>query len=185
MNRPVRRATDRDRSSTIDILRQAVASGQLSLQEFDDRSSRAWAAAATMDDLAGLIDDLQEPEPTSPSPAVPVAARKNTDVAFFGGTERAGHWLVGPRYFPIAVFGGIEIDLRYARFTGDSATSTCYAVFGGIDIIAPPGMTVVVRGHGVFGGFDVEGEPNSQTLSPTVYIEGLAFFGGVDVTFKP
>lgn len=46
-------------------------------------------------------------------------------------------------------------------------------------------MTVVVRGHGVFGGFDVEGEPNSQTLSPTVYIEGLAFFGGVDVTFKP
>jgi hypothetical protein len=59
------------------------------------------------------------------------------------------------------------------------------AIMGGLQVIVPPGVEVVVRGIGVMGGFehpdwDEPGEPGA----PRVIIGGFAFWGGVGVERK-
>jgi hypothetical protein len=56
---------------------------------------------------------------------------------------------------------------------------------GGMNIIVPPGVEVVVRGMGIMGGFDhresgVAGDPGA----PRVIVNGFAFWGGVGVERK-
>lgn len=177
---PDRRAGDKDRESTLAILRTAVDSGQLSVSEFDSRCSLA-CSATTMGELVSLVDDLQELEPSSASPVLDPG--RSTDLALFGGTVRSGVWACGKRYTPVAIFGGIDIDLRNVQLQTNPTVIYCVAAFGGIDIYAPRGMVVDVRGHGVFGGFDTDGEAAPSPDSPVVYVDGIALFGGVDVHF--
>jgi hypothetical protein len=59
------------------------------------------------------------------------------------------------------------------------------AIMGGMQIIVPPGVEVIVRGIGIMGGFDhreegVPGEPGA----PRVIVTGFAFWGGVGVERK-
>jgi hypothetical protein len=61
----------------------------------------------------------------------------------------------------------------------------CWAIMGGMNIVVPPGVEVVVRGIGIMGGFDhsedgVPGDPGA----PRVIVSGFAFWGGVGVERK-
>lgn len=51
------RASDHDRESTVEVLREAYTAGRLDLDEFDERTSAAYASK-TWDDLRGLTTDL-------------------------------------------------------------------------------------------------------------------------------
>jgi hypothetical protein len=51
------RASDKERESVVDVLRDAYAEGRLTLTEFDERSSAAYDAK-TRGDLGGLTHDL-------------------------------------------------------------------------------------------------------------------------------
>ena len=51
------RASDKERDSVVDVLREAYAEGRLDLTEFDERSSAAYDAK-TRGDLHGLTHDL-------------------------------------------------------------------------------------------------------------------------------
>lgn len=77
-----------------------------------------------------------------------------------------------------AVFGGIKYDLSHAIITDDCAISFS-AVFGGIDIIVPPGVNVKVSSFSLFGG--VSNKIPHTNASPTIYVSGLCLFGGVDI----
>ncbi|WP_163553834.1 DUF1707 SHOCT-like domain-containing protein [Candidatus Frankia alpina] len=60
------RATDADRTRTADWLAWAAGTGQLTLDEADERLARAYAAR-TLDELAPLTTDLQpRPQPAAP-----------------------------------------------------------------------------------------------------------------------
>jgi hypothetical protein len=69
------RASDCDREKVAEILREAYAEGRLSLDEFDDRTTAAYAAK-TWGDLRGLTNDLPAgadlgpPEPVGSAAAV-------------------------------------------------------------------------------------------------------------------
>lgn len=79
-----------------------------------------------------------------------------------------------------AVFGGVKYDLRNAIIESDvviNASST----FGGIEIYVPANVIVKTKSTAIFGG--VENKANTQTNenSHTIYVNGTALFGGVEV----
>jgi hypothetical protein len=73
------RASDHDREGTVEVLREAYTAGRLDLDEFDERTTAAYAAK-TWGDLRGLTADLPaEPKlgaDLQPSLPKPVAAAR-------------------------------------------------------------------------------------------------------------
>lgn len=78
-----------------------------------------------------------------------------------------------------AVFGGVDLDLRQAIIDKDVYIDVT-AVFGGVDIILPTNVNCVVKGTSIFGGTDNK-VPQRDTVLPTVYVNSVALFGGVDI----
>ena len=79
MPQPHLRAADTDRTAVADVLGRHMSAGRLTLEEFDERLTRAYAAK-TFGELAELTADLpavepaRPPVPTHPQPAVPASA---------------------------------------------------------------------------------------------------------------
>jgi hypothetical protein len=77
IDRPIR-ASDNERESVVDVLRDAYTDGRITLEEFEERTSAAYASK-TWADLRELTSDLPvEPVlgadlPQRPPPAQPVA----------------------------------------------------------------------------------------------------------------
>jgi hypothetical protein len=106
-------------------------------------------------------------------------------VAVMSGFQRKGRWRMPKQLNCFAFWGGGEIDLREAEFADREVEINCIAIMGGVNVIVPPGVEVVVRGIGIMGGFDhreegVPGEPGA----PRVIVSGFAFWGGVGVERK-
>lgn len=82
-----------------------------------------------------------------------------------------------------AVFGGVTLDLRGARPAPAGATITATAAFGGIGILVPRGWRIVMRSTPIFGGVEDKTElvPDLPADAPTVRVDALALFGGVEV----
>lgn len=175
------RAADADRNLVAELLANALADGQLTVSEYDERTAAAYRAK-TYGELDVLTSDLALNEPSGPSYA---SDRRGTDraIAIMSGFERKGEWTVAPRIDAIAFWGGGEIDLRHARFSAPEVTINCIAIMGGIDIIVPPNVGVEVRGVGIMGGFDHLSH-TAAPGAPRVIVTGLAFWGGVGVKAK-
>ena len=162
------RASDIDRDQVVDVLREALMSGRLTQEEHADRLEQT-LEAKTLGELEPITRDLVVPGQPAPV-AQPVASAStslvpieepadpeqsfDTMVAIFGGGERNGRWRVKRR-------------------------TNAFAVFGGIDITVPEGVTVRNEGVGIFGGFGARGSDNPDPNAPVVVVKGLALFGGV------
>ncbi|MFD8393615.1 DUF1707 domain-containing protein [Streptomyces sp. NPDC059680] len=197
---PDLRASDSDRERVAEVLRDALAEGRLDMAEFEERLEATYKAR-TYGELAPITRDL--PASGAPAPA-PVSFTKEPApsgswagrivggegssagaVAIMSGFQRKGRWTVPKRFNCFAFWGGGEIDLREADFADREVEINCVAIMGGVQVIVPPGVEVVVRGIGIMGGFDHprdDGPP--EPGAPRVVIGGLAFWGGVDVTRK-
>ena len=85
----------------------------------------------------------------------------------------------------LAVFGGIEVDLRRARIASDKeAIIDINATFGGIDIKVPDTWIVIVKGQGIFGGYEdktIPPRPQEGVTPPRLVITGFAIFGGITI----
>ncbi|WP_030810836.1 DUF1707 SHOCT-like domain-containing protein [Streptomyces sp. NRRL F-2799] len=196
---PDLRASDADRERVAEILRDGLAEGRLDMAEFEERLESAYKAR-TYGELAPLTSDL----PAAPAAAPPVSFTKQPvddggwasrivggegtstgAVAVLSGFQRKGRWTMPKRFTCFAFMGGGEIDLREAFFADREVEINCVAVMGGLEVIVPPGVEVVVRGIGIMGGFehldrDEPGDPGA----PRVIISGFAFWGGVGVERK-
>lgn len=200
------RASDADRERVSEQLRDALAEGRLDMEEFEERLDATYKAR-TYGELAPITRDLPgagavAPPAVVPPPPVSLVKGPAADVswpervvggdgtstwgvAVMSGFERKGRWTVPERFDCFAFWGGGELDLRDAYFATREVTINCVAIMGGINVIVPPGVEVVVRGVGIMGGFDhseegVPGEPGA----PRVIITGFAFWGGVGVERK-
>lgn len=79
-----------------------------------------------------------------------------------------------------AVFGGVKCDLRKAIIESDvviNASST----FGGIEIYVPSNVKVKTKSTSIFGGVENKANTKVDENSHTIYINGTALFGGVEV----
>ncbi|MET9439871.1 DUF1707 domain-containing protein [Streptomyces sp. NPDC006610] len=193
---PELRASDADRERVAEVLRDALAEGRLDMTEFEDRLDATYKAR-TYGELEPITRDL----PAGPSVSLiqepggdggwadRITGGEGTSewgVAVMSGFQRKGHWTVPRRFNCFAFWGGGDIDLREAYFADREVQINCVAVMGGVNVVVPPGVEVVVRGIGVMGGFDhrEEGVP-AEPGAPRVVITGFAFWGGVGVERKP
>ena len=79
-----------------------------------------------------------------------------------------------------AVFGGVECDLRNAVIEKDCVIEAT-AIFGGIDVFLPKNVNVKINSNSLFGGVSGKNRQNSEENTVTVYINGTAVFGGVEI----
>ena len=104
--------------------------------------------------------------------------------AVFGGARRRvdSQDFQGGEAF--AMFGGVEIDLRKAGSTREEILIEANAIFGGIEIRVPETWTVLVRGAGIFGGYEDETMDTRmapESKQPILVVNGFAVFGGVSI----
>jgi len=175
------RASDPDRSATVEALANAYADGRLTKAEFDERSDAALQAKFT-GDLARLTADLGPGQGlVRPRYAPAVATRPRWLVAVFSGSNLRGDWTVPDSIQAVAMFGGSKIDMTQATFTNAEVTLNLVACFGGIDITVPPGSTVINETLALFGGVHVPDLGRPIAGAPLVRLRGIAAFGGVHV----
>lgn len=186
------RASDSDRDRIAEILRDAAGEGRLGLDELDDRLSAVYAAK-TYGELEPIVKDLPNAKVPS-APPVPLAEKaayrfggtpsSASAIAVMGGFSRKGAWVVPAQFTALTIMGGGEIDLREARFAEPVTTIHATAIMGGIAIIVPEDADVRVNGIGLMGAFEHGATGVGKPGAPTIHVNGLAFWGAVDVKRK-
>ena len=80
-----------------------------------------------------------------------------------------------------AIFGGVELDLREAAIKSE-ATINVSAIFGGVTLLVPLGWTVKSKIMPIAGGVENKTVTvKDMKNSPTLYLAGDVFCGGVEV----
>jgi Domain of unknown function (DUF1707) len=185
------RASDADREQVATVLSTAYAEGRLTLEEHDERVDQLMAAK-TFDDLIPITRDLvvigtptavATPQPSSRFTIDTTAQNSQADkmIAIFGGVTRSGRWRVRKNIKALALFGGMDIDLRNAIFEAPAVEISGFWCFGGLDIKVPEGIDVRDQTAGVFGGTDIRDIGDPAPGAPTLVIKGMTLFGGVSV----
>ncbi len=185
------RVSDADREQAAEVLRQAAGDGRITFDELDQRLEAAYAAR-TYGDLTEVTADLPAPGQPPPGPLATApgtfpAARiggepgSGMSVAILGGVDRGGTWVVPPRHSVVAVLGGVQLDLREARFSQRDITIDVFTLMGGVDIMVGDDVEVDVSGVGIMGGFDHRASGPGLPGAPKVRVVGLALLGGVNV----
>lgn len=113
-------------------------------------------------------------------------------VAVMFGADQSGDWVCPPTHYSVAMMGGVEVDLRRARFESHETEIVAITIMGGIEVIVPEDMRLTVQGTGLMGGF---GSSRSKEVviaghelppdAPSVRVTGVAIMGGVDVRRAP
>jgi hypothetical protein len=185
------RASDADRDQVATLLSTAYAEGRLTREEHDERIDQLMAAK-TFDDLIPITRDLVIVGAPAPL-AIPQATSRFTIdtagqnpesdklVAIFGGVTRSGRWRVRKNIQALALFGGMDLDLRGAIFEAPVVEISGLWCFGGLDIKVPEGLEVQDQTAGIFGGTDVRDIGDPAAGAPTLVIKGVTLFGGVSV----
>jgi DUF1707 SHOCT-like domain len=185
------RASDQDRERAAEILRDAAGEGRLGMDELDERLAAVYAAK-TYAELEPVLEDL--PQARSAPVAAPAGRAvqriggqptSSAAIAVMGGFSRKGAWVVPAQFTAVAVMGGGDIDLREARFAERVVTIHAYAIMGGIAITVPEDVEVQVTGIGLMGAFEHGPAGTGKPGGPKVIVNGLAFWGAVDVKRKP
>jgi Domain of unknown function (DUF1707)/Cell wall-active antibiotics response 4TMS YvqF len=191
-DRHLMRVSDADREQVTERLREAAGEGRITLDELDTRLDAAYAAK-TYAELEVITRDLPLERPASlamsgsgvrPAERIGGMPKSRLSLAVLSGARRKGAWVVPPVYTAVALLGGVDMDLRDARFSERDVKIRAFAMLGGIDIVVPEDIEVDVAGVGIMGGFDHKESRTGSPGSPRLRVTGFAFLGGVNVKQK-
>ncbi|HVF31936.1 MAG TPA: adenylate/guanylate cyclase domain-containing protein [Acidimicrobiales bacterium] len=185
---PVVRIDDAERDRAVAFLRHHVAGGLITLDEFSDRVGHVYAATTNADidvvtkDLPAVAARTTGSAATATGSSTRTRRAVNWTVSIFSSSQRKGRWRVEGSTTAISFMGHATVDLRQAEVVGDEVTITAIAFMGGVDVIVPEGIEVVVQGVPFMGANqtairDVPVIPGS----PLVRVRGFPFMGGVTV----
>jgi hypothetical protein len=196
---PALRASDAERERAAELLRDAMTSGRLAVDELDERMQLVFAAT-TREELERLVDDVLVPaEDNHPlaSGSTPLTdrqarlpVREGSDgtgriLSIFSGSERKGRWRVAASCSVVNVFGGSEIDLSQAELAADRVELKIVSVFGGAQVIVPPGLNVEISDVAVLAGNEIDvGDECPDRGGPTVRLRLISILSGTKVTRK-
>jgi hypothetical protein len=189
------------RQVTIDALMEHFANDVLDVDEFERRIDVAHGAS-TSEELKDLLRDLPGgsdlPAVAGEGGARPAvrreftisaaAERKESElaIALMGGSRRAGRWTPARTNRAIAIMGGVELDFREAVLAPGVTEVQCFTMWGGVEIIVPPGINVESHGIALMGGFEHVGDSASiaDPGAPTIRVTGIALMAGVDISVR-
>ena len=187
------RISDSERHQVAELLREAAGEGRLDLDELDERLEATYAARTYADLVPITLDLPSHPRttpvrsPVAPSPAVVAGPAREQHLAILSGMSRTGVWVVPEHLTVLAMLGGVELDLRRARFAAQEVVLTINAFMGGAQVIVGPGTRVQLEGTGIMGGYSGPSglvDADLDESSPVVRIKGVAIWGGVSVERK-
>lgn len=169
------REFDRERDLRAGRLAERATDGSMTLDEYSARAA-SLRRAATITELDAAVADL--PQPAGRAPGI----HRSWIFGIFGGTDQRGRWRLGRRLRVVCVFGGAHLDLGAAQPEAPECTITAVALLGGVDLLAPPGVQVLLSGLAILGGRSDE-RPKGEPLpgAPIVRVRSFAFLGGVKV----
>jgi hypothetical protein len=182
------------RRETIDQLILNYGHGKLSLNAFERRLDTAMEAQshAALLELTKDLEVFSDPGYAQKKQAelgVRVAENPDDDeeewmVHVFSGSTRKSSWNVAPRLKIINVFGGCDLDFTHAQFATRKTRIIMLCLFGGAKLYVPEGVRVVSKAICLFGGIDNRAPGTTDPNAPTVVLEGLILFGGVNIRLK-
>lgn len=176
------------RDRAIETLQDAVEKDLIELDDFEAKMDAVMQApnhhaiAEVVEGLPSSQGAIGEVRSSFDPAPMPIALS-----AVFGGASRKPVGVLPREMKARAVFGGVDLDLREARFQPGITLIRCTAVFGGVDIQVPPDVRLEVLGSGIFGGFDESGSERGRAESSgdvIVRVVGKAVFGGVSAKKK-
>lgn len=177
------RASDGDREQAAQVLRDAHASGMLTVAELTDRLDVVYRAS-TVQELATVTGDLPVSEATREHAPVqlPHVRRRRFVLGLIGGPTIRGRFRAARRMLIFGIVGGGDVDLSSAEIDRRGVTITAVSLIGGGAIYVPAGFQVDMRGLSLIGGGDEYG-PAAPTLPPAglVRVRYLSLLGGPDV----
>jgi hypothetical protein len=196
---PALRASDAEREGAADLLRDAMASGRLGVDELDERMQLV-LGAKTRAELEGLVDDVLVPT----EDRHPIAGRAATVIpgvsrapvrggedgtrrilSILSGSERKGRWRLGASCSVVNVLGGSAIDLSGAELAADRVELKVVCVLGGAEITVPPGLNVEISQIAILGGNGIEiGDERPDPGGPVVHVRLVSILGGAKLIRK-
>ena len=181
------------REEVIDQLIMNYSHGALSYEAFDRRLDQAMESNDNVL-LLSLVEDLDiaidkeyvdsKKKDLGLNYAPGDAEELDYFVNIFSGSKRSGAWKVAKEVRVLSICSGGEIDLTDARFTQQTHTIKVFSLFSGCDIYVPEHINVVSKAFWIFAGVDNSAPSNGNAGAPTLIIEGVSLFSGIDIKLK-
>ena len=180
------RVSDAERDQTLRILGDHASVGRLTLDELEERSSRA-LAAKTRGELATLVGDLPREVAQDDRPASAMARKPvRWMVAIMSGSHRRGRFRAVGSINSVAIMGGDDIDLREAEIEGGELTINLVAIMGGANIYIPESVELDVGGFSLMGGnTEVGADRPPRPGAPVIRIRAWNLMGGATIFRVP
>jgi hypothetical protein len=167
------RVSDAEREVIVARLNTATGEGRLTLEEFGERSSLAYAAR-TAGELAVLVADLPAqgpglPATSTPGPGPGLGVAHGAQVTPLGSIKRSGRWRLDRDTHLATVVGSVKLDLRGAEIAASQVELRVATVVGSVKVWIPRGIRVEVSGMSYVGSRQVAEEsardlPNAPLL---------------------
>ena len=196
---PALRASDAERERAADLLRDAMTSGRLSVDELDDRM-RLVFGAKTRAELERLVDDVlvptddRHPIASGAATVAPGVARlpvrsgedgTRRILSILSGSERKGRWRLAASCSVVNVLGGSELDLSAVELAADRVELKIISVLGGAEITLPIGLNVEISELAILGGNEIDvGDQQPDPGGPVVHLRIVSILGGAKLTRK-
>jgi len=181
------------REEVIDQLIMNYSHGKLSHEAFERRLDKAIESQCNKE-ISALVEDLdltvdknyidEKKKDFSVNYSHDKSEKLDYVINIFGGSCRSGRWHVAKEIRVFSLFSGTDIDFSEAIFTHPEVTIRYFSLFSGTDISVPEDVNVVSKSFCIFGGVDNNAPCNASPDAPTIIIEGLTIFSGVDISVK-
>ncbi|HEU5156073.1 MAG TPA: PASTA domain-containing protein [Streptosporangiaceae bacterium] len=169
-----REPSQADRDAALASLREEVARGRLTLDEFGDRVD-AVLAAENNHDLTRAMAGVD---------GFPAGGARtvSTVVAFLGAQRRAGRWRLPGRLRVLGILGDVHLDLGSACCAEETVEINAWGLFGDIALDVPDGVDVELSGFDLFGNRQLElASVRPLPGTPRIRVKARAAFGDVSV----
>jgi hypothetical protein len=173
------RASDAQRDNAVAQLREHLAEGRLSLEEFTERMTEAYAATTTSD-LEAPLRDLP--------PATRDTRRRRTRLvlSLLGSTKRQGRLRLGRRVVCLAGVGNIDLDLRQATLESDVITIVVIGLVATADVYVPEEVEADITGLTLVGHRNAHGNDVAPMAGmPLVRVIAFGLVVGFDLWRVP
>lgn len=179
------RVSDAERDAVVRTLGEHASVGRLTLDELEDRSSKA-LVAKTRGDLDTLLSDLPDPDRTGSEPPERPRRTARWMVSIIGSGSHSPRFHSVGTVNAVSVLDAGEVDLRDAEIEGPELTINVFSLLGSPDIFVPDTIDVDTGGVYILGGIEERGIARKpRPGAPVVRLRVFTLLGGATLYRVP